>query len=284
MGDQTTLARARQGLENLYLGVPDDSVDLSFKDLTGFQATMSPIHEEPKPAVTKSPSLDFAKGLRGTKSGSDSAAEHELRRERLARGSFVMRNGMSSGAVMGGTAEADAVSVVSMVSAVGGEPGRRRRPGIPHSNICALCSIYIYVFRHRCLVCGRVYCRECVGIGMGDMSEGRKCVECLGSRFSQRYIKRAGHAWCCWRYPSRVKLQELKWAEKGPRRSGERRYRSQATPAGNPRLLHASRSGSPAVAATPRHPAAAAPGRFGISHDSSAVSFMRPPSPHGFPL
>lgn len=153
MGDKTTLARARQELENLYLGVPDDSVDLSFKDFTSFQATMSPIHEEPKAAVTKSPSLDFAKGLRGTKSGSDSVAEHELRRERLARGSFKMRNGMSSSAVMGGTGEADAVSVVvSMASAVGGDTGRRRRPGIPHSNICALCSVYIYVFRHRCLV------------------------------------------------------------------------------------------------------------------------------------
>ncbi|CAL9167385.1 unnamed protein product [Musa hybrid cultivar] len=284
MGDKTTLARARQELENLYLGVPDDSVDLSFKDLTSFQATMSPIHEEPKAAVTKSPSLDFAKGLRGTKSGSDSAAEHELRRERLARGSFMTRNGISSAAVMAGTGEANAVSVVSMASAVGGETGRRRRPGIPHSNICALCSVYIYVFRHRCLVCGRVYCRDCVSIGMGDMSEGRKCVECLGRRFSQRYIKRAGHAWCCWRYPSRVKLQELKWAEKGPRRSGERRYRSQAMSAVGPRLLHASRSGNPSVAATPRPPAAATPGRFGISHDSSVASFMRSPSPHGFPL
>ncbi|RZR93386.1 hypothetical protein BHM03_00021928, partial [Ensete ventricosum] len=104
---------------------------------------------------------------------------------------------------------------------------------------------------------------DCVGIGMGDMSEGRKCVECLGRRFSQRYIKRAGHAWCCWRLPNRVKLQELKWAEKGPRRSGERQYRSQAMPAGSPIHLH---------------------GRFGTSHDSSAVSFVRSPSPHGFPL
>ncbi|RRT76042.1 hypothetical protein B296_00017480, partial [Ensete ventricosum] len=128
---------------------------------------------------------------------------------------------------------------------------------------------------------------DCVGIGMGDMSEGRKCVECLGRRFSQsifstlltgmiyllqpvslsvnldRYIKRAGHAWCCWRLPNRVKLQELKWAEKGPRRSGEKQYRSQAMPAGSPRHLHV---------------------RFGTSHDSSAVSFVRSPSPHGFPL
>uniref|UniRef100_A0A7N0VIF5 Uncharacterized protein n=1 Tax=Kalanchoe fedtschenkoi TaxID=63787 RepID=A0A7N0VIF5_KALFE len=91
--------------------------------------------------------------------------------------------------------------------------------GIPHSKICAICDTYVYVFRHRCLVCGRVYCRNCVNIGMGEMSEGRKCVECLGRRFSQRYIERAGkmQAGCCWSYPDNVKQQEVKWAQKGPR-------------------------------------------------------------------
>ena len=37
-------------------------------------------------------------------------------------------------------------------------------------------------------VCGRVYCSRCVKIGMGEMVEGRKCIECLGLKFSQRYI------------------------------------------------------------------------------------------------
>jgi hypothetical protein len=37
-------------------------------------------------------------------------------------------------------------------------------------------------------VCGRVYCSRCVKIGMGEMIEGRKCIECLGLKFSQRYI------------------------------------------------------------------------------------------------
>lgn len=70
-------------------------------------------------------------------------------------------------------------------SSIGGT--RRRRPGIPHSNICSICSVYIYMFRNnRCLVCGRVYCRQCVSIGMGEMTEGRKCIQCLGKRFSQR--------------------------------------------------------------------------------------------------
>lgn len=72
-------------------------------------------------------------------------------------------------------------------SSIGGT--RRRRPGIPHSNICSICSVYIYMFRNnRCLVCGRVYCRQCVSIGMGEMTEGRKCIQCLGKRFSPRYI------------------------------------------------------------------------------------------------
>lgn len=39
-----------------------------------------------------------------------------------------------------------------------------------------------------------------------------------------RYIHKAGSMGWCMSYPSRVKEQELRWAEKGPRRSGERRY------------------------------------------------------------
>ncbi|KAI4970871.1 hypothetical protein ZWY2020_001785 [Hordeum vulgare] len=68
-----------------------------------------------------------------------------------------------------------------------------RRVGIPHSNLCATCSRYVHVFRHRCLVCGR----RCVGAGMGDITEGRKCLDCLGR-----------------------KSQELLWTEQGaaPRR------------------------------------------------------------------
>lgn len=34
---------------------------------------------------------------------------------------------------------------------LGGEEGRRR-PGIPHSNICTICCNYIFIFRTRCLV------------------------------------------------------------------------------------------------------------------------------------
>ncbi|WOK95870.1 hypothetical protein Cni_G04577 [Canna indica] len=300
MGDKAILAKARKELEDLYLGVPDESVDLSFKDFTSFQqndvaetktiGSMCPIQEEPPPKVhtvaapvNSSPSLDFAKGLQGAAKN----YEREIYRERIARNSFKRSN--KSSAVISvensNRAYVDDASGLSMVSAAG-EAGRRKRPGIPHSNICALCSAYIYIFRNRCLVCGRVYCRKCVGIGMGDMPEGRKCVQCLGRRYSQRYIKRAGQT-CCWRYPSRVKLQELIWAEKGPKRNGERRYRSGVSsasmwsaptmPMGSPRAL----LGSPMSSPVPGSPVAS---HFSINHDSFIMNSVRPPSPHGFPL
>lgn len=70
-------------------------------------------------------------------------------------------------------------------------------------------------------MCGRVYCRRCVGAGMGDMTEGRKCIDCLGRRYSHRYIHRAGDAggrcgFCFWGNAKAVTAQELVWAEKGP--------------------------------------------------------------------
>ncbi|KAG6506619.1 uncharacterized protein LOC121982796 [Zingiber officinale] len=300
MGDSTTsLAKARNELEDLYLGVPDESVDLSFKDLTSFQengvtekkvSSMVRIDEESvlealkASPINKSPSIDFSKGLQGA--NKSYGVEVELFRERLLQNSFK-RSSKSAAMMLERSNAYDDMSGLSMTSTAVRETGRRRQPGIPHSNICALCSIYIYIFRHRCLVCGRVYCRSCVGSGMGEMSEGRKCVECLGRRFSQRYIKRAGKALCCWRYPSRVKVQELMWAEKGPRRSGERQYRSGVSSAirspvsmiGSPRV--ASRLGSPVKMVG--MPSAAA--QYSIGHESSFMaSPMRSPSPHAFPL
>ena len=69
-------------------------------------------------------------------------------------------------------------------------------------------------------MCGRVYCRRCVSSGMGDMAEGRKCIDCLGRRYSHRYIHRAGDTgacgFCFWGNSKAVTAQELVWAEKGP--------------------------------------------------------------------
>ena len=57
---------------------------------------------------------------------------------------------------------------------------------------------------------------------------------------------------CCMGYPSLVKQQELKWAEKGPRGSGENRY---------------SRSG---MVSTPRSPAPRTPNRGRNNHHAGS--------------
>lgn len=284
MGDLQGISKARRELEELYSGIPDDSVNLTFQDFAEvrqqqnvvvsaaplmdptnhIEPSNNPRKEEVSP-LTKLPSLDFNRALKATTHArSDHPIQYQNNQHNVlpqhhplhaphhvnvkmdnhvnhhhvnvmdhhasqfnprgdhhhhaAAGGF--RHGMD------GSMAYDDVSGMSMASMSGFSEinGRRRRPGIPHSNICTVCSTYIYIFRHRCLVCGRVYCRQCVGIGMGDMAEGRKCIECLGKRFSQRYIQRAGEVGCCMGYPSTVKQQELKWAEKGPRRTGEDRY------------------------------------------------------------
>ncbi|KAG6631056.1 hypothetical protein I3843_13G054600 [Carya illinoinensis] len=282
MGDVATLAKARMELEELYLGVPDESVNLTFKDLADVTQNSKPISEKktpttmeaipesktPKkgrsattPALSRTPSLDFNKGLQATPNHlqyPDHDLNHHVkirnntgnfhgspRRDQDLHGHYRGEIGLHQGHATPGhrfhiasplklekysgsrhVAEGNGrssfayeqdVSSISMAS-VYQERVRLRRPDIPHSNICTVCSTYIYIFRHRCLVCGRAYCRQCVGIGMGEMTEGRKCLGCLGERFSQR----AGNIRWCWGYPSTVKPAELKWAEKGPRRSDER--------------------------------------------------------------
>ncbi|GLJ30090.1 hypothetical protein SUGI_0595010 [Cryptomeria japonica] len=98
----------------------------------------------------------------------------------------------------------------------------QKRQGTPHTNICSICDKTAGWGKCRCLVCGRVYCKNCVTNGMGDMPEGRKCIACVGHRFSQRYIARAGNLGCCVSVPSPVKQAELKWAELGARKPRNR--------------------------------------------------------------
>ncbi|XP_051134168.1 extra-large guanine nucleotide-binding protein 3-like [Andrographis paniculata] len=229
------MAKGKMELEELYLGVPDDYVSLTFQHLAQLninsRSLTSPAISEQstRPTMTtamaKLPSLDFSKGLQET----SSALEHKIiyRRDdhdhhRVHQGGYRRDVDTMNSQLSGTTSISMSMSMADNIGA-----GRRRRPGIPHSNICAVCCDYIYIFRHRCLVCGRAYCRQCVTIGMGDMAEGRKCIDCLGRRFSQRCIKKAGKTgWCCMGYPSGLKQMELKWAEKGPRRSGENKYYS----------------------------------------------------------
>ncbi|KAJ4834402.1 hypothetical protein Tsubulata_007344 [Turnera subulata] len=299
MGDLRTLSKAKLELEELYSGIPDDSVNLTFQDLATVkpsanvvaekkkQASMEPIQEDkhsPRKQggshLIKLPSLDFNTGRQQAANdhqhyhhhhhhhhgivenmhsphghhhgyGNDDLQSHHHRHAGHAGGRDNRQQHHHHHHVHGAMETSmmyDDASAISMTSGYQERGGRSRRPGIPHSNICTICSNYIYIFRHRCLVCGRVYCRNCVSIGMGEMTEGRKCLQCLGRRFSQRYIQRAGMVGCCSGYSSAVKQAELKWAEKGPRGAGERAY-------GRSTMM--SRSRSPVM--TPRSPNMAMP-------------------------
>ncbi|KZV25785.1 hypothetical protein F511_04846 [Dorcoceras hygrometricum] len=303
MGDRATLEKARKELEDFYLGVPDDSVNLTFQDLAQVRQqhaadklkTIEPISESiSKRELDKLPSLDFNKGLEASFQSTGNHHHHHnslhgdhhvIHRSNDSdfRGQHQYHHGGLSlhsgdhgvGSFQRSVVYDDDMSHVSGMSvAYGAERGGgRRRPGIPHSKICTVCCNYIYIFRHRCLVCGRVYCRQCVSIGMGEMSEGRKCIECLGRRFSQRYIREAGRLGCCMGYPSLVKQQELKWAERGPRRSGENRYTHS---------VMVSRSRSPVTPRTPNRP------HSPTCHDHHSFPLTprtptRPHSPHNPP-
>ncbi|RDX80826.1 hypothetical protein CR513_38570, partial [Mucuna pruriens] len=254
MGDHTNEAMQEKpillGLEDLYQGIPDESVNLTFQDL----AQVSTL-EKNKPttnsrSLAKLPSLDFTKGLQASSQHHDQHLQvqdfgHGHSRGESPWGHFSHASGgeqrQSPRCMASGDDHGMSFDGISLVS---GRGDRRRRAGIPHSKICAICNTYVYIFRTRCLVCGRVYCRQCVEIGMGEMIEGRKCIECLGLRFSQRYIERAGKVGCCsWRYPNTLKQVELKCAEKGPRRSGKYGHSGMATPRSrspiSPRRTHA---------------------------------------------
>ncbi|XP_075478905.1 uncharacterized protein LOC142519758 [Primulina tabacum] len=312
MGDRATLEKARKELEDLYLGVPDDSVNLTFQDLAQVRQqnaadkrnAIEPISESsPKTQLAKLPSLDFSKGLEASfpttnyhhhqhnsLHGDHHAIHrsnegdfrgpvgnmfgHDHHRDHL-HGLSLHSGDHGAGSFQRSVVYDDDMSHVSGMSvAYGGERGGggRHRPGIPHTNICTVCCNFIYIFRHRCLVCGRVYCRQCVSIGMGEMTEGRKCIECLGRRFSQRYIKEAGKIGCCMGYPSLVKQQELKWAERGPRRSGENRYTHS---------VMVSRSRSPATPRTPNGPHSPINNHFPVTPRTRTPA--RPHSPHNPP-
>ncbi|KAL5710037.1 hypothetical protein ACHQM5_020649 [Ranunculus cassubicifolius] len=309
MGELATLAKARQELEDLYVGVPDESVNLSFQHLAELKQahyevgekmmkhSMDPIKENgltQSQSMGKSPSLDFSKAIQASRPRQHHVVDEEKRPHVSPRGGHHVHDDRGATTPrsnnnhthIGGfrnnidnSVTFDDISGMSVISrSTYQDRGGRRRAGIPHSNICTICTTYIYIFRHRCLVCGRVYCRQCVGLGMGDMTEGRKCVECLDRKFSQRYIHRAGNLGCCGtgyfaRYPSLVKQQELKWAEKGPRRSrGERGY---------DRSGMVSRSRSPVTPRTPtRTHVSSGPNSFAMSSQFSPYTPTHPHLPY----
>ncbi|KAG6738163.1 hypothetical protein POTOM_059725 [Populus tomentosa] len=228
MGDLKTLAKARMELEELYSGIPDDSVNLTFQDLAihvkqsknsppekinTSTTTKEPIQEAttPKQAspLTKLPSLDFNRGLQASKN-------HQQPRH-LAEGHPLGQSHKHN-------LQHD--DTHSPCGNIGSDHHDQSNHG--HANIGRKGPSKSRFAPERSRefddVCGRVHCRNCVSIGMGEMTGGRKCIDCLGRRFSQRYVSRAGMVGCCSGYPSDVKQAELRWAEKGPRRAGERAF------------------------------------------------------------
>lgn len=240
MGDKATLRMARQELEDLYLGVPDDSVDLTFKDLPAASswsfnagaATAAPPpaeddeRERQKTALARSSTNIFTYKLESSDDGDvdDGGAKLQLADHRFVPAAGLdlpplspppphhhhrqqqqhrvdddhhddddqchhhhhhQKQQQHRGYIVAAAAAGNNITTTSSTSTVVGEAagGRRsrrfaggdeqwnnkqqhdpstivtssranyKRPGIPHSNICALCTDYVYLFRHRCLVC-----------------------------------------------------------------------------------------------------------------------------------
>ncbi|ERN04158.1 hypothetical protein AMTR_s00077p00082450 [Amborella trichopoda] len=184
MGDKATLTKARLELEELYAGVPDDSVNLTFKDLAGIKSKLSTENSrksrtspesvrridgspesgqrtdemvgnhwkndkreliyENSPgdmlkgsSLSKSESLDFMKGLRASQGGFEPPLAYSL--------ASPIRLGLENG-----RERSSVYDEASAMDSFSRSP-YRKRPGIPHTNICTLCSAYIYMFKHRCL-------------------------------------------------------------------------------------------------------------------------------------
>ncbi|CAI9770740.1 unnamed protein product [Fraxinus pennsylvanica] len=172
MGDRSTLAKAKKELEELYLGVPDDSVNQTFQDL----AEVRQLHSEEKKtppmdpfsvsrsnqkinAITlaKIPSLDFSKALESSsiQQNLPRSPHHVVRdnhhvssHHRADEGDLHCVRGHHGVYTNGETL-----------------PPHHHGRGMWKSLLLAMCE----------------------HIGMGEMAEGRKCIECLGRRFSQRH-------------------------------------------------------------------------------------------------
>uniref|UniRef100_A0ACD5WNB1 Uncharacterized protein n=1 Tax=Avena sativa TaxID=4498 RepID=A0ACD5WNB1_AVESA len=255
MGEKVaTLRMARLELEDLYRAVPDDSVELTFKDLVAPppRAAVSPaktlaaiVEDEDNERHSKAALLRSSTNIFTYKVDSDTDRDDDHEHDHgviypTSAAGFQLspspspppagrRSRSTAIRPSEGTEQQQLRGGNNNVLRRNGGVGNYRRPGIPHSNLCAHCSTYVHILRHRCLACGRVYCRRCVGVGMGDMAEGRKCVDCLGRKYSHRYIHKAGrttstaagllcscglHGWG--KGSSALRAEELLWAEKGP--------------------------------------------------------------------
>lgn len=187
--DDVGFRKARMELEALYEGVPDDSVNLTFRHLTdvNLQPNSSLEKKRSNPLIsfsrddqstplTKLPSLDFNRALQAANQYSRPDAKISLHpsaqvgqggRPPLPPPHTISGDNQSChsnlehvhvGGLRPALEYSAAYEEASRISSMYDHrhhrltPGRCR-PGIPHSNICTNCSTYIYIFRHRCLVC-----------------------------------------------------------------------------------------------------------------------------------
>ncbi|XP_057439902.1 uncharacterized protein LOC130731651 isoform X2 [Lotus japonicus] len=146
-------------LETLYRGIPDESVNLTFQDLANVKSEerTSP---SPSPSLHSLPSLDFSRGLEATSQNHHHQQHHQdfsgHRGKHHHNPPFNHASGRAQNPrprIEGGDHSGYSMSYddMSVASGGGGGSGGRRRPGIPHSKICTICSSYAYVFRTRCL-------------------------------------------------------------------------------------------------------------------------------------
>jgi hypothetical protein len=158
MGDHKKALEPKPKLEELYEGIPDESVNLTFQDLPNVMknttiyegnAINTPTKNIPSPSLSPmsmSPIHDFKKGLKVY--SNDIYNQQDFGHRGDVGVGLQSTPRRASEYSMG----YDAMSGESLGSGKGGV-GRRRRQGIPHSKICSICNDYVYFFRTRCLVC-----------------------------------------------------------------------------------------------------------------------------------
>lgn len=181
MGDHKKTLHEKPKLEELYQGIPDESVNLTFQDLANVNSSsqekntkISTIESNSDASIVShsnsntskipsspslsplslSPSHGIKKGFKYDhhhhQNGGDTPWGHYRGNDRFrhvgggAQSPHSRASEYSTGY--------DPMSGESLASGKGGVV-RRRRSGIPHSKICTICSNYIYIFRTRCLVC-----------------------------------------------------------------------------------------------------------------------------------
>lgn len=144
MGDKATLAKARQELENLYLGIPDESVNLSFDDFISVarQNSVAERRKMPMETISEDEAMDSKNGSLALGKLPNGEHLHPSRNRIRGRGTYENSRGF------------DDISVASTGVSISrdGQRVRRKRPGIPHSKFCSICTKYIYFLLHRCLV------------------------------------------------------------------------------------------------------------------------------------